>query len=114
MLLRRCTLVGVSFVLACQVPGWGGPADNPPARPLAAGGLREAPRLAVNEARAAELGIRKRSGKHIRLFTDLPSGEEVDALPEVFDQAFRQWCAYFGVDAAAHADWKVTGFLMKD
>jgi hypothetical protein len=58
--------------------------------------------------------IRKLPGKHITLYTDLPSSPAVDALPEMFDQAFPQWCAYFGVDAAQHAAWHVTGCMMKD
>ena len=37
----------------------------------------------------------------------------MDALPGYFDQAFGQWCAYFGVDPAAHADWRVRACLMR-
>ena len=33
----------------------------------------------------------------LMLYTDLPLSEEVDRLPEVFDQAFPQWCDYFHV-----------------
>ncbi len=58
--------------------------------------------------------IRKLSGKHLTLHTDLPSSPLVDALPEMFDQALAQWCAYFGVDPARHAGWHVTGCVMKD
>jgi hypothetical protein len=32
----------------------------------------------------------------------------------VFEQAFPQWCRYFGVDESKHADWRMTGVLMKD
>ena len=59
-------------------------------------------------------GIRRLAGKHLVLYTDLPSSPAVDELPGVFDQAFGQWCDYFGLDAAAHDDWRVTGFLIKD
>ncbi len=58
-------------------------------------------------------GIRQIVSKHLTLHTDLPASADVDALGEVFDQAFGQWCAYFGVDAAEHADWHMRGFLMK-
>jgi len=58
--------------------------------------------------------IRRVPGKHITLYTDLPSSAAVDALPEMFDQAFPQWCAYFAVDAARQADWHVTGCVMRD
>ncbi len=63
-------------------------------------------------ARAAEL--RKLPGKHVTLYTDLASSPAVDALPEMFDQAFPQWCRYFGVDPAKHADWHVVGCMMRD
>jgi hypothetical protein len=32
----------------------------------------------------------------------------------MFDQAYPQWCAYFGVDAGRHAGWRVRGFVIKD
>ncbi len=69
---------------------------------------------AIDDARAQAAGIRKLSGKRLILYTDLPSSTTVDELPEVFDQAFPQWCAYFGVDGAKSPDWQMTGFLMKD
>ncbi len=68
----------------------------------------------VDEARAAAAGIRKVSGRRLTLFTDLPPSREVDVLPEVFEQAFPQWCDYFGIDPADHPDWSVTGFLMEE
>ena len=70
--------------------------------------------MEVDEARAAAAGIRKLQSERLTLFTDLEPDEEVDVLPEVFSQAFPQWCEYFGVDLADHADWRATGFLMKD
>lgn len=70
------------------------------------------PRVEVDEARAAALGIRKLTGKRLTLFTDLAPDEEIDVLPLVFDQAFPQWCEYFGVDPSDHPDWNVTGFLI--
>ena len=67
----------------------------------------------VDDARAAAAGIRKLPGKRLTLYTDL-AGEEIDRLPAVFEQAFPQWCRYFGVNESDHADWHVTGCLMKD
>jgi hypothetical protein len=49
----------------------------------------------------------------LTLYTDL-SGREIDILPAVFEQAFPQMCDYFGVNADQHADWHMTGCLMKD
>lgn len=76
--------------------------------------LPDWPRLEVDEARAKAAGIRKLSGKHIALFTDLPSNPAVEELPEVFDQAFPQWCAYFRVDPKQYDDWTMTAMVMKD
>ena len=67
----------------------------------------------VDDARAAAAGIRKLPGKRLTLYTDL-AGAEIDQLPAVFEQAFPQWCRYFGVNESEHADWHMTGFLMKD
>ncbi len=72
------------------------------------------PRLKVDETRASAEGIRKLSGKRLTLYTDIPSSKEIDSLPEILDRAFPQWCEYFSIDPAKHADWRLTGFLMKD
>jgi len=72
------------------------------------------PRMQVDEAKAAAEGIRKLSGKRLTLYTDLPPSKQVDCLVEVFDQAFPQWCEYFHIDPAEHADWHMTGFLMDE
>lgn len=70
--------------------------------------------LAAQAARADDAGgIRKIESRHLTLYTDLPPDDEVDALPGYFDQAFDQWCAYFGLDAAGHADWHVKGCLIR-
>ena len=38
---------------------------------------------------------------------------QVDALPEIFDQAFSQWCEYFEVDESSHVNWRARAYLMK-
>jgi hypothetical protein len=48
------------------------------------------------------------------LYTDLPSSPAVDSLPALFDQAVPQWAAYFGVDPAKTADWRVRAHLIGD
>jgi hypothetical protein len=71
--------------------------------------------IEVDDAKAAAAGIRKLPpSKRLVLYTDEPSSPEIDRLPAVFDQAFPQWCEYFQVDPAEHAEWRMTGFLMKD
>ncbi len=67
----------------------------------------------ADDARAAAAGIRKLSGKRLTLYTDVAAAE-IDQLPAVFEQAFPQWCRYFGVDESKHAGWRLTGCLMKD
>ncbi len=62
---------------------------------------------------ARESGIRKIVSKHLTLYTDLASDDEVDSLPGYFDQAFPQWCAYFGVDEKQHASWHARCYLIK-
>jgi hypothetical protein len=69
--------------------------------------------FAVDDAKAEAAGIRKLSGKHLTLYTDM-TGNEIDRLPAVFDEAFPQYCRYFHVSEQDLADWHMTGFLMKD
>ena len=81
--------------------------------PTVAAAIAPEPR-AIDESRVQAAGIRKLVGQRLTLYTDLPSSPAVDELPAVFDQAFPQWCAYFAVDEKDHADWRMTGRLMKD
>ncbi len=67
----------------------------------------------INEQRLATAGIRKISGRHVTLYTDLPAGD-VDELPKVFDAAVPLWCEYFGVKQSDVADWQPVGFVMRD
>lgn len=69
-------------------------------------------RLESAEIDAAE-GILKLSGKRLTLYTDVDD-EEIEVLPDVFNQSFEQTCEYFHVKPAELADWGMTGFLMKD
>lgn len=66
----------------------------------------------INVDDVAALGIRRIESDHLILFTDLPSSDEIDALPSLFDQAFDQWCDYFSIDAEAHVEWRLTGYLI--
>ena len=54
------------------------------------------------------------SGKHLELVTDLPPGEELKRLPEVFDLAIPIWCEAFDVAEDAVADWKAIAYVMLD
>jgi len=74
--------------------------------------IENLPRMQINEGLVRAAGIRKLSSKRLTLYTDMPSSPEIDILPEMFDQAFPQWCEYFGIDPTKYVDWKMTGFLM--
>lgn len=68
----------------------------------------------IDEARVAAHGIRRLAGEHLTLYTDLPADAEIDRLPELFDQAYPQWCAYFDRHDLADRSWRVRGCLMND
>lgn len=68
----------------------------------------------IDESRAAAAGIRKLAGRHLVLYTDVPSSPEIDSLPALFDAAVPQWAKYFGIDPAKTADWRVQAFLIRD
>lgn len=66
----------------------------------------------IDEDRVAAAGIRQLEGKHVTIFTDLPSAPGVDELPRIFDLAIKPWCEYFGVGADRVEDWKARAYLM--
>jgi len=68
----------------------------------------------ISEQRALSEGVRRLDGRHITLYTDLPSAPEINRLPQIFDQAVPQWAEYFHMDPAEVADWKVRAFLIDD
>ncbi|MGI9427404.1 MAG: hypothetical protein ACR2NM_02020 [Bythopirellula sp.] len=68
----------------------------------------------VDERRAAQVGLRKIVGQHLRLYTDLPPSDAVDSLPVVFDAAVPLWAEYFRVDYAQLRNWRMQGFLIED
>lgn len=72
---------------------------------------RAAPPLDEGQVQAA--GIRKLTGHHLTLWTDLPAQPEIDQLPSVFDAAVPLWCDYFRVDPEAAEQWHVHGYLIK-
>jgi len=60
------------------------------------------------------LGLRRLDGKHLILYTDLPSHPTVDELPHVFDLAVPQWCKYFQTPVDEAKDWRLIGSLIVD
>jgi hypothetical protein len=88
-----------------------GAAQEPAPSP---GASKHWPRRALDADAAAEAGIRKLAGPRLTLYTDLPANPEIDNLPAIFEQAFAQWCAYFGVDPGRHAKWNVVVHLIGD
>ena len=86
-----------STPLAAQVPG------APDVKPMV-----------VDAAKVKAAGLRVLEGKHLTLYTDVPSSPAVDDLPAVFDAAVPQWAAYFNIPAAKIAGWRMNGFLIGD
>jgi len=76
--------------------------------------MAQLPRKKIDDAKMATAGIRKLTGKHVTIYTDLPSDREVDELPGVFDLAFPQWCKYFHVDQERHEKWHMIAYIIKD
>src|SRR6476659_7148398 len=70
------------------------------------------PRL--DESKIAAAGIRRVEGEHLILYTDLPTSNEVDELPRVFDAAVPLWCSYFAIEPSKLADWKIVASVMKN
>ena len=98
-------LLTAMMLLVLAGPGWG---QNIPQSPT-----WDRPRQ-VNSRRASLAGIRKISGRHLTLYTDLPASPEVDRLPAVFDAAVPQWGEYFGIASGRLSDWRMLGFLVAD
>jgi hypothetical protein len=68
----------------------------------------------VDERRADRVGIRRVDGRHLRLYTDLPQGDAVDGLGNVFDAAVEEWADYFGIAPERTVRWRMQGFLIED
>lgn len=80
--------------------------------PVCAGDHAVGPLTAV----ARRAGLRVLSGKHLTLVTDRParSGDGVDELPWVFDEAFSSWCRHYAIDPRDHQGWQAFGCLVID
>lgn len=59
-------------------------------------------------------GVRCLDGKHIVLYTDLPSEERFDELPGLFDQMIPLLCDYFGLEQKNYEDFRIEAFLIRD
>ncbi len=88
------------------------PSTDEPAMAMLAPSFVAQARRPIDENRATSAGIRQLVGKHITLFTDLPSAPEIDELPHVFDLAVAPWCDYFRVNRKSAEAWQMRGFLM--
>ncbi len=70
--------------------------------------------IEIDDQRVNANGIRKLSGKHLILYTDVRERTDVDELVTVFDLAVPQWCEYFGIDAQLTRNWQMTAFVIED
>ena len=94
--------------MAAETDWPGGEADPAEERPA------EPSRPGIDDERLAAVGIRKIPGRHLTLYTDLPSDPQIDDLPASFDAAVPLWAAYFEIEAARTDDWHVAGSLMQN
>ncbi|MGB9690505.1 hypothetical protein, partial [Thermogutta sp.] len=74
---------------------------------------RRYPGFPIDDARLLQAGLHKIASARLTLYTDLPLTPEIEELGPVFDAAYPQWCAFFGITPDSRS-WKMTGFLMKD
>ncbi len=70
--------------------------------------------MPIDEQRVAAAGIRRVSGKHLVLYTDLREQPEIDEFVATFDQATEQWCQVFSVDPKRAEKWQMRCFLIED
>jgi len=70
--------------------------------------------LMIDDTQAAVGGVRKLSGKHLALYTDVLPNPDVDDLTAAFDAAVPLWCRYFEIPVERAANWQLTGFLMEE
>ncbi len=85
---------------------------------LISGSLRAQPvlpaRPSIDEQRFVAHGIRRVTGKHLVLYTDLPIDDSIEELPKVFDLAVVQWSKYFETPLSSLEDWRLVAYLIKD
>ncbi len=101
-------------LLTDDTPGGKTASESPAAvsiAPTEEGGQAE---LLIDDTKAAVAGIRRLSGQHLTLYTDVLPAPDVDDLTDAFDLAVPQWCRYFGIDPAKAGDWRLTGFIMQE
>ncbi len=116
-LVPAAETIPASQLPANQPPAEERPASEPKRVGLAdlveEGKRREFELAPIDEARAKAAGLRKITGQHLELWTDLPvENRAVDALPANLDLAVQQFAQYFGLDAAQVDAWRVRGFLI--
>ena len=68
----------------------------------------------IDDARAAAAGIRKLPGKRLSLYTDLVRRRRSTACRRSSSRPFRSGASISASRKRDHADWHVTGCLMKD
>ena len=78
------------------------------------GPAAEAKQLQFDSELLLANGIRTVTGKRLILHTDLPLDDELRSFPGLFEEAVKQFCAYFEVDTARVAKWQVRACLIQD
>ena len=71
-------------------------------------------KMKIDEERVKAAGIRKVSGKHIDLYSDLGDLNLLKELVIVFDQAVPLWSQYFDIGSQMLRPYRVSGFFIED
>ncbi|MBA61686.1 MAG: hypothetical protein CMJ76_04905 [Planctomycetaceae bacterium] len=78
------------------------------------GPAEKAKQLKVDSERLVANGIRTVTGKQLILHTDLPLDDELRSLPNLFEEAVKQFCTYFEVDITKVAQWQVRACIIQN
>ena len=70
--------------------------------------------IEIDPEKVADNGLRIIQGQHVTIYTDVPSRNAIEELPEIFDAAVPQWCEYFSVPEKRTKPWKMKVFLIRD
>lgn len=70
--------------------------------------------IEIDPQLVAANGLRTIEGKHLTIYTDVPSRDAIEELTSIFDAAVPQWCEYFGTPMERTKPWRMHVFLIRD
>ena len=72
------------------------------------------PLVTVDQDQMESHGIRKVSGDHLIIYTDVRDSAAIAQFTDVFDQAIDFWCEYFSIDKSKTTKWQITAFIIEN